>query len=79
MSFTIRGIYIIKIAISQPHTYIKSVRTVNKVQIQITLPKMADYPRRVNYPSSGTTAFRDVLFSLTVLRNIYGIVISNQN
>ena len=33
MSFTICGIYNIKIAITEPHTYIKSVRTVPWVNI----------------------------------------------
>ena len=31
----------------------------NKVQIQITLPKMVVYPQRVNYSSSGTTDLYD--------------------
>ena len=31
----------------------------NKAQIQITLPKMVVYPRRVNYPSSGTTVLTE--------------------
>ena len=38
----------------------------NKVQIQITLPKMAVYPWRVNYPSSGTT-------DVTYLKNSKGL------
>ena len=32
----------------------------NKVKIQITLPKMAVYPGRVNYPSSGTTDVKEM-------------------
>ena len=39
----------------------------NKVQIQITLPKMAVYPQRVNYPSSGTTAPEYVHVLYTIL------------
>ena len=48
----------------------------NKVQIQITLPKMAVYPRRVNYPSSGTTAeknFKGGNFGIKPTAWIFGL------